>query len=122
VSKLAEAERPAKVVVAIMTDGGENASREFKKAQIEKMIKAKTDENHWDFLYQSADLAAFREAGEIGIHAMSRMVFEKSGKGTSEAWSSLSKAVSDVRSGRKQKIGFGAAGPQPAKDPKGKEA
>jgi hypothetical protein len=37
--KTPEAERPAKVIVAILTDGLENASQEFKRKQIFKMIK-----------------------------------------------------------------------------------
>jgi len=38
-SELSEADRPAKVVMVVVTDGQENASREFRKEQIEKMIK-----------------------------------------------------------------------------------
>jgi hypothetical protein len=37
-SELSEADRPAKVVMVVVTDGQENASREFRKEQIEKMI------------------------------------------------------------------------------------
>jgi len=38
-SELSEADRPAKVVMVVVTDGQENASREFRKEQIEKMIQ-----------------------------------------------------------------------------------
>ena len=37
--QLKEEDRPARVVVVIVTDGQENSSREFRKDQIEKMVK-----------------------------------------------------------------------------------
>lgn len=42
---VAEDNRPARVVMVIITDGQENASREFRKDQIEKMIKEKQEKS-----------------------------------------------------------------------------
>ncbi|MFS8884848.1 hypothetical protein [Synechococcus sp. H70.2] len=37
-SKLGEADRPARVLMVVVTDGQENASREFRKEQIERRM------------------------------------------------------------------------------------
>jgi len=104
--KLAEADRPTKVIFAIVTDGEENSSVEFGKEQVTKMIKAKTDENAWEFVFLSADLAAFEEAGEIGVDAMKRMVFAKGSMGTAGAWRALSDQAGMFRRVAGHRIGF----------------
>ena len=43
-AKLADNARPSKVVLAIVTDGQENASREFTRVQIVKMMDMKDDQ------------------------------------------------------------------------------
>lgn len=88
---LPTADRPAKVIIAIVTDGQENASAEFGRDQVMKMIKAKTNEDAWEFVFQSADLAAFAEAGDLGVPSGKRMMYGKSGKGIAGAWRALSR-------------------------------
>jgi len=103
---LKEEDRPSRVVVAIVTDGQENASREFKKSQIEAMIKTKTEKDSWEFAFLSADLAAIDEAAGLGIAMSKAFLYQRMGGGTKEAWVKLSKGASDYRSGRKRQIGF----------------
>lgn len=104
--KLKEDDRPAKVIVAVVTDGQENSSREFHKDQIEKMIKKRTKKDGWQFVFLSADLAAIGDAHAIGIHADAILLFEKTGQGSAGAWASLSERTTDYRAARKKKIGF----------------
>jgi hypothetical protein len=66
---LTEDRKPAKVVFAIVTDGKENASREFSREQIMKMIDEKQEKDIWQFVFLSADLAAIREARDVGFMA-----------------------------------------------------
>lgn len=103
---LKEDDRPSKVVVVVVTDGQENSSREFRKAQIEKMIKEKTEKSDWQFVFLSADLAAIGDARGVGIHADAVLLFEKSRTGSENAWGSLSRRTADYRADRKKKIGF----------------
>ncbi len=116
-SELKEDERPSKVIVIIVTDGQENSSREFQKEQIEKMIREKTEKNAWQFVFLSADLAAIGDAMSVGIHADAVLLFEKSHKGSSGAWASLSKQTSGYRSAQKRKIGFKPEDRQHPDDP-----
>lgn len=109
IGKLPETDRPSKVIVAIVTDGQENASAEFGRDQVTKMIKAKTDGNAWEFVFLSADLAAFDEAGDIGIPAMKRMLFDKGSMGTAEAWRAFSREAGSLRRDSRHQIGFAEA-------------
>ncbi len=105
-SQLAEADRPARVVMVVVTDGQENASREFRKEQIEKMIKEKTERDGWQFVFLSADLAAIHDAHAVGVAPVASLLYQKSGLGSKGAWSSLSVRISDYRSARLQRLMF----------------
>jgi len=63
---VAEADRP-KVMVVVMTDGLENASREFTSARLREMAAEAQSLHGWEFLYLGANQDAFSEAGKYGI-------------------------------------------------------
>jgi hypothetical protein len=61
------AEHPGvEVIFAVITDGDENASRRVTKTDMVRRIQDKTDE-HWNFVYLSADLDAFSDGAAIGL-------------------------------------------------------
>jgi len=101
-----EDERPSRVVMVIITDGQENASREFKKDQIEKMIKEKQDKSDWQFVFLSADLAAIGDAQASGVRGASMMAFDKTAMGTAAVWASASERISDYRADRCESVSF----------------
>jgi len=96
-SEIQEENRPTKVIVVIVTDGQENSSREFRKDQIENMIKDRTEKESWQFVFLSADLGSINDAMGIGVHANSALFYKKSREGTRHAWSSLSVRTSEFR-------------------------
>lgn len=98
--------QPSKVVLAIVTDGQENASREFNKAQIVKMIEEKTKKNDWQFVFLSSDLNAIRDAEAYGIDMQMSLAYVKDSQGTRNAFSVLSKNSADYRSNKKKKMDF----------------
>jgi len=106
IGQLKEEDRPARVVVVIVTDGQENSSREFRKNQIEKMVKEKKEKHAWQFVFLSADLAAIDDAMAVGMDADAMLAFQRNPKGTAGAWASLSAQTADYRKARKNKIGF----------------
>ena len=103
ISNLEEEDKPSKVIVAIITDGEENSSHEFKKEQIVKMITEKTTKNDWQFLYLSADLNAFDDAMKLGFAPQRSMKYEKSGDGVTYCMSALSEGVSEFRRSQSKK-------------------
>lgn len=62
-----ETNRPDKVVFVIITDGQENSSHKFSKAQIKEMLEHQTNVYKWQFIYLGANQDAFAEAGNVGI-------------------------------------------------------
>jgi len=65
---MSEADRPGKVIVAIMTDGEENSSRIFSWDQISEKIKHQTDVYKWEFLFMGANQDAIATASRISIN------------------------------------------------------
>lgn len=68
-NEMAEEERPGKVLVAILTDGLENASSDFTKAKISEMISHQREKYAWEFVFLAANQDAISEAAKIGINA-----------------------------------------------------
>ena len=103
---LREDARPARVVMVIITDGQENASREFRKEQIQKMIQEKQDKHDWQFVFLSADLAAIDDALASGVHVRSAMAFDKSSFGIAAVWGATSARIADYRAARTSDVSF----------------
>jgi hypothetical protein len=66
-AELPEEKRPGTVIVGIMTDGLENASREFPRAKIREMIDIQTNTYGWAFMYMGANQDAVEVGADIGI-------------------------------------------------------
>ena len=66
-----EGERPAKVIVAIFTDGEENASRKFTSQQIGDLIQRLRDGQGWEFLFLAANQDAIASAAALRVDAAS---------------------------------------------------
>ncbi|WP_152363596.1 vWA domain-containing protein [Microlunatus speluncae] len=64
---LPEERRPGTVVVAIMTDGLENASREWTREAIKSLVEQQTNAYRWQFLYMGADQDAIEVGASIGV-------------------------------------------------------
>ena len=64
-----EDKRPGTVIVGILTDGGENASREYTHAQIKQLISAQAKDYGWQFIYMGANQDAIEVGAGIGISA-----------------------------------------------------
>ncbi len=66
---LPEDQRPGTVIVGIMTDGLENASREWSHPQVKQLIETQTRDYQWQFLYLGADQDAVEVGMSIGVGA-----------------------------------------------------
>jgi uncharacterized protein YegL len=61
--------RPGQVIVAILTDGEENASRRFTWRDVAKRIRHQTEQYDWKFLFLGANQDAIATAAKMSIHA-----------------------------------------------------
>lgn len=68
ISAVPEQERPG-VIIVIMTDGYENASREFNSSTIKSMVAA-AEAADWTFLFLGANIDAFEAGSHLGMSAM----------------------------------------------------
>lgn len=100
-----ESERPGKVIFVVVTDGQENASREFNRARVSALIEAKKALG-WDFVFLSADETAFQDARGMGVSEHASLKFQKSKRGNDAAWSAVSEKISMRRSGRAERVVF----------------
>jgi Mg-chelatase subunit ChlD len=70
------------VMVVIFTDGYENASHEFTKAQVKSLIEERRAAG-WGFAFLGADQDAFAEGAQFGMVRGSTMSFQSGVKGSS---------------------------------------
>jgi len=93
---LPEEQRPGVVIVGIMTDGYENASRELSHAHVKSLIETQTRDYGWQFLYLGADQDAIEVGASIGVTAANSMTY---GRGrVAAAMAATSRNVGRTRS------------------------
>lgn len=85
------------VVFVIITDGHENASREFKGEAIKKMIETLEAENKWKFLYLGANQDAITAGNAIGVKAANSMSWNASADGITNTFYSMSANIGTYR-------------------------
>lgn len=94
---LPENERPDQVIFVILTDGFENASREFSAVKLSEMIRHQREKYKWEFIFIGANQDAILSAREIGINADAALTYAANEKGTRAAFSSVAKNVARYR-------------------------
>lgn len=104
-AQMAPAACPQKIFFVVVTDGHENASTSFDRARVMALVAAKQALG-WEFVFLSADLTAFDDAGRLGIHRDARLAFKKSKQGSDHAWDSVSEKVLASRSYRDVHVRF----------------
>jgi uncharacterized protein YegL len=88
-----EYERPASVIVVIVTDGEENASKEYTSSRIKSMIETQTNQFSWTFIFLAANQDAVTAAGNIGIAKGNSLNFMATGASTRNAYDTLSRCA-----------------------------
>lgn len=89
-----------KVMVVIITDGMENASREYSYNQIKKMIDRQKEKYGWEFIFLGANIDAVEIAGRFGITEDRAANYHADSEGTMLNYEAISETVSMVRSKR----------------------
>ena len=86
-----------KTILAILTDGGENSSKEYTHTAAHNMIKAVQDDLGWDVLFIGANIDAKAVGGSLGIKAAHTASFDYNSKGAMDAINTMSFATSSIR-------------------------
>jgi len=102
-SETKEEERPANVVFAIVTDGMENASREFSTEDVRRRITEQKEKYNWDFQFLAANQDAFASGGRMGIGRENCANFVPDGKGVREMCCFLCDRIEHFKASKKEK-------------------
>lgn len=84
------------VIVCILTDGGENSSREYNSAKVREMIQH-AEKHGWTFVFLAANQDAFAVGAGIGISAAHTSNYAATSAGTQSAYQNISSTVRGLR-------------------------
>jgi len=96
-AKTPEKDRPGKVIIAIYTDGYENASTDYTVQKIAKMIRHQTDNYDWEFLFLAANEDAIATAADYGIDSKNASQVDFSDEGQHASTASFSRKIRSRR-------------------------
>ena len=94
---LPEDARPGTVICLIMTDGYENASREWSWAAVKELITEQQEKYSWQFVFLGANIDAEQVGARMGVPRASSMTYDVQLTGV--AMESTARAMSAARAG-----------------------
>lgn len=97
VHKLAKNDRPEKVIFLILTDGYENASREYQRDQLKAVIEECQEEDGWKFLFFGANQDAWLTSESFGVSSQFATAYAATPKGTRSVYSVAAAATTSFR-------------------------
>jgi hypothetical protein len=108
VSRVPEAHRPD-VIVAILTDGEENASVELSHSALRRRIEAQSAMG-WEFVFLAANVDVERASARMGFRPDKSRAYDGSKEGMRRAFAIMSDEVSDSRNKKRRPPSLGGAG------------
>lgn len=90
---LPEEERPAKIIVVILTDGLENSSTDYTADIVGQMIRHQQEKYAWEFIFLGASLDCVEQAEVMGVKESSTVKYDT----VDEAFELSSAQVSAMR-------------------------
>ena len=89
-----------KALFFIITDGQENASREFSYKKVKELIDHQKGKHGWEFIFMGANIDEIGEAAKMGIDAANAFNYTADAKGLMHVWGFVG-AVSTAHRNRK---------------------
>lgn len=100
--RLPEHERPNQVLMVIMTDGGENTSRNKNVEQLKEKIQHQENKYSWNFIFLGADFNSQEVTSSFGLSAARSVNFTKGDMVSN--YKGLSGAVKEYRTSGLSKV------------------
>lgn len=97
IAKQSEDERPGKVIIAIYTDGYENASEQYDLRKINKMITHQRNKYSWEFMFLAANEDAIATASQMGIARDMASVSQFTAQGIRSSSRTFDRKIKSVR-------------------------
>jgi uncharacterized protein YegL len=89
--------RADKVMMVIITDGMENASREYTYSRIMHMINRQKEKYGWEFVFLGANIDAIATAAQFGIGADRAADYHADSRGTQLNYEAVNNFASNLR-------------------------
>lgn len=99
--RTSEEEKASKVLFVVITDGFENASREYSAAQVKEMIERQKNTYGWEFIFLGANIDAVSTAKAYGIDADRAVNYHADAKGTKVNYKVINEAMCEFRDSKK---------------------
>ncbi len=96
-SQLPEEDRPGNVLVIIVTDGHENASKEAKISDVKNIIAQQQDVYGWNFLFLGANQDALETGDAFGLRKGASMTYAATRGGTMDASNFIGATITSAR-------------------------
>lgn len=84
-------------VLAVLTDGEENRSREYTFPAVQALLKEAQDVLGWEVQFLGANIDAHAVGGSLGMKAANTMTFDATAKGMSDAYATASISTMNYR-------------------------
>ncbi|MFJ4230617.1 VWA domain-containing protein [Cellulosimicrobium cellulans] len=95
IAQLPEDQRPGAVIVGIMTDGLENASKEYTHAAIKALVTEREEQFGWTFLYMGANQDAIEVGASIGVKRERSLTYDTAN--VDQAYAATSRTMANMR-------------------------
>jgi Mg-chelatase subunit ChlD len=105
-AKEADAERPGKVVMVVMTDGLENSSREYTAPRLAEMIQHQRETYKWQFVFLGANQDAILTGERLNIPSISSLSYAANAGGVQSAIRSTSQSLGKYRRGVQSEVSY----------------
>ena len=92
---------PDKTVFVIITDGYENASKEFSHEALKRLIDEKKQKDNWEFMFIGANIDAVQTAESIGISREMSANYRADSEGTGVVYEAVCASMTDIRKNKK---------------------
>lgn len=101
-----EDQRPAEVMVVIVTDGCENCSQEYKFSDIKERIERQQNVYSWKFMFLGADIKSVEHAQSLGITKGMTSTYSYNKKGTDSVYNAIDRVMTDSKIGYMRGVGY----------------
>lgn len=85
-----------KVIVVLITDGMENSSKEYTRANVKNMISNLQEQQNWEFVFLGANIDAVSEAGSLGINTKNAVKYKNTREGVKANYDAVGTMVNEA--------------------------
>lgn len=96
-AQLPEEDRPGTVLVVIVTDGFENASKYHTLSDVKEIITQQQDVYGWEFVFLGANQDALETGASFGLRKGASMTYTANAAGTMDASNFISATITSAR-------------------------